>query len=751
MGTCLTIGENNVDPNGSEVPQMSKSLALKLKEFTPEEKDKLEHCIITLQSHLRRIRARKSLETERKKIIDKFNQQIKENPNVTKITEDELTQAINPSVQSAIDTFTSEAQTLIQNGILKDNEIINTNQTQTTIPRYTPITSFLPCPIKDNITGEIYDGNMKYNPKEEQFEKCGNSTIITNKGEVIKCNFPRSRTKPTYINANIFYTNGDVFCGSIENESPYTTPLSGTFLHKSKSPNDSSYINSQYEKAENINNNKIQNVTITYPNGNTYTGEGILSPLTNTEIVSNGEGLLKIAQDNSTYQGTFKNGKQNGKGTQFIPFDKDNYENGVGKYIISTWTNGQKNGKGVIKTKNSDESELIENCLFRFDKVIRTIHQVSQTSINLNKNILQFFNYLEIDLLFKTIKTKSLLEIKRDKTSHNKIKFALMMYNEDTYTKSKNIKTCKINNELLRKIDSIANIDYLVSTYYNQNNVNNDKFLPFFAYETNGGIVESRFHYNNIFNPERTKTYTTHYILHCNKDISIIGVINKNIFDTYSKANNIEQYKTFYTEAETKSYLPIEKYRKDINEEKHIHTNNFIGNVNNISVCIQSLNIFIPKLFDIYSLCNSPCNFLAVYLSMQKETTKLLNINIDEQLIKDVSFDLKGLYLLHSKNQIPILSFHEDQKYSYIEYDTVYNGNYSKSNCAKLLCVVQIKEFFEDDYDNVDINIKLQRFYHLGNYVNVKLICQDLLPELKKKTCIDFGTISFYGDIIEYN
>ena len=40
MGTCLTIGENNVDPNGSEVPQMSKSLALKLKEFTPEEKDK---------------------------------------------------------------------------------------------------------------------------------------------------------------------------------------------------------------------------------------------------------------------------------------------------------------------------------------------------------------------------------------------------------------------------------------------------------------------------------------------------------------------------------------------------------------------------------------------------------------------------------------------------------------------------------------------------------------------------------------
>ena len=751
MGTCLTIGENNVDPNGSEVPQMSKSLALKLKEFTLEEKDKLEHCIITLQSHLRRIHARKSLETERKKIIDKFNQQIKENPNVTKITEDELTQAINPSVKSAIDIFTSEAQTLIQSGILKDNEIINTNQTQTTIPRYTPITSFLPCPIKDNTTGEIYDGNMKYNPKEEQFEKCGNSTIITSKGEVIKCNFPRSRTKPTYINANIFYTNGDIFCGSIENESPYTTPLSGTFLHKSKSQNESSYINSQYEKAENINNNKIQNVTIIYSNGNTYTGEGILSPLTNTEIVSNGEGLLKVAQDNSTYQGTFKNGKQNGKGTQFIPFDKDNYENGVGKYIISTWTNGQKNGKGVIKTKNSDESELIENCLFRFDKIIRTIHQISQTSINLTKNILQFFNYLEIDLLFKTIKTKSLLEIKRDKTSHNKIKFALLMYNEDTYTKSKNIKTCKINNELLNKIDSISNIDYLISTYYNQNNVNNDKFLPFFAYETNGGIVESRFHYNNIFNPERTKTYTTHYILHCIKDISIIGVINKNIFDTYSKANNIEQYKTFYTEAETKSYLPIEKYRKDINEEKHIHTNNFIGNVNNISVCIQSLNIFIPKLFDIYSLCNSPCNFLAVYLSMQKETTKLLNINIDEQLIKDVSFDLKGLYLIHSKNQIPILSFHEDKKYSYIEYDTIYNGNYSKSNCAKLLCVVQIKEFFEDDYDNVDINIKLQRFYHLGNYVNVKLICQDLLPELKKKTCIDFGTISFYGDIIEYN
>ena len=750
MGTCLTTGDNNVDPSGSEVPQISKALAMKLKEFTPEEKDKLENCIITLQSHLRRIRARKSLETERKKIIDKFNQQIKANPNVTKVSENELTQAINPSVQSSIEIFSSEAQTLIQNGILKDNEIINTNQTQTNTPRYTPLTSFLPCPIKDNTTGEIYDGSMKYDPKEEQFEKCGNSTIITNKGEVIKCNFPRSRTKPTYINANIFYTNGDVFCGSIENESPYTTPLSGTFLHKSKSSNGSSYINSQYEKAENINNNQIHNVTITYPNGNTYTGEGILSPLSPTEIVSNGEGVLKVAKDNSTYQGTFQNGKPNGKGTQFIPFDKDDYESGFGKYIISTWTNGQKNGKGIIKTKHSDESEFIENCLFRFDKVIRTIHQISQTSINLNKDILQFLNYLEIGLLSKTIKTKSLLEAKRNTSSYNKIKFASMMYNEDTHTKSKNIKTCKINDELLNKVDSILNVDYLVSTYYNHND-NNDKFLPFFAYETNGGIVESRFHYNNIFHPDRSKTYTTHYILHCNKDISIIGVINKNIFDAYSKANDIEQYKTFYSNAETKSYLPIEKYRKDINEEKYIHTDNFIGNVNSISVCIQSLNIFIPKLFDLYSLCNSPCNFLAVYLSMQRETIKTLNITINEQLIRDVSFDLKGLYLLHSKNQIPILSFHEDKKFSYIEYDTLFNGNSSNNNCAKLLCVVQIKEFFEDDYDNVDINIKLQRFYHLGNYVNVKLICQDILPDLKKKTCIDFGTISFYGDIINYN
>ena len=57
------------------------------------------------------------------------------------------------------------------------------------------------------------------------------------------------------------------------------------------------------------------------------------------------------------------------------------------------------------------------------------------------------------------------------------------------------------------------------------------KFLPIVGIMTTGGIVETRFLYNNIFNPDISKVYTTHYLFHCNKDVEICGVLNKNFIN----------------------------------------------------------------------------------------------------------------------------------------------------------------------------------------------------------------------------
>jgi hypothetical protein len=744
MGSsCLVVNSNKIDPIQSELSLKSKS------NFTPEQKTLFSKSIIKIQSHIRRILIFKFLsKNQQKKLISTFNHQIESNSNIIKLTETEYSQAIHPIVKTSMDTFNKETPILISKGVLKPNDIINNNNNNKSLS--SSLFTFSINPIKYRDTGEIYKGDMKYNSKDNRFDKCGNATIIKNTGEVVKCNFPNTLSKSNYINANIFYKNGDIFCGTIKNTSPYSTPISGSFLHISKSNKQNhihSYIGCSYQKADNIsaNINVIENVHISYANGNVYIGQGTIPSHKQTKIVSEGEGLLKYANDNSTYQGTFKNGKPNGKGTLFIPSNPQDYDSGYGQYVLCTWTNGYKHGNGIIKTKHNDGSEFIENCLFRFDKVIKKYRKAIQSNVNLHINILWFLNDLELSLLSKTFKTKSLLEIKRNIQKRNQMKFSLMMYNGDTHTKMKSIKQCKVNNTLLLNIHNISNIDTIIS---NNSNANYN-FLPFFAYSTNGGIVETRYHYNNIFNPHKLKTYTSHYLLHCDKDINIKGVINYNIYKNNNNTFTLENYKTIYCNSQN-IYLPIDKYRNNINDEKIILTDSFIGDISHIKVCVNKINIFIPRLFNIYSLCNSPCNFLAVYLSLTKDCIDKCNVDVNENLIKESSFDIKELYIKHKEMNIPMIMFEEKENFAYIEYDSEYKKK-ENDECAKLVCVIQIKEFFKGDKDNVDFNIELQKFFHLGKYVNVRLICQKLLPEMDKKICIDFGTIYLYGDVLEFN
>ena len=67
----------------------------------------------------------------------------------------------------------------------------------------------------------------------------------------------------------------------------------------------------------------------------------------------------------------------------------------------------------------------------------------------------------------------------------------------------------------------------------------------------------------------------------------------------------------------------------------------------------------------------------------------------------------------------------------------------------KILCLVKI-------YKKTDLNypyiIKLKKFFHYGNIVNVKLINQkNIYNQNNEGFSIDFGTINFFGDVLYLN
>jgi hypothetical protein len=85
---------------------------------------------------------------------------------------------------------------------------------------------------------------------------------------------------------------------------------------------------------DNNNNNNNNNNTITYPNGDEYTGNLVNS-------IKNGHGTLKYASTGAIYTGEFKDDMRNGNG-RTITLDSVVYE---GKYL-----NDKKQGYGVLTT-----------------------------------------------------------------------------------------------------------------------------------------------------------------------------------------------------------------------------------------------------------------------------------------------------------------------------------------------------------------------------------------------------------------
>ena len=663
--------------------------------------------------------------------IKNFYEKINQSKNYEVIPIDMLETLISPETLNSYEYYENNKDKF-ENKTEKDNIEIKS------IPH-----SFKMPPIKNKITEEIYEGNYFYDKENDNYLKIGEGKLITKDRNMILIN--TDDYLPNYQNSIVFYNDGNIFIGDISKESPYEKEK-GTLFYKDNNNNFSSFLISNNFKSNPISIKKI------FPNKDEYEGDAILI---NDKIILEGNGKYKRKKDNSIYEGQFKNNQFNGKGNLFIPLENAK-EDDQGKLITTNWINGFENGKGIIKIKDENNNIKSINCFFRFGKIINSINKATNKEVKIHKNVFSFLTPNENYQLAKNTKMKSMLEYLKEGglKNLNEIKFFSMINDsKDDKYKNKNV-----NNKLTNL--QIINISKIIN-HYNQKKI---LFIPIQAYKTDGGQVENRYRYQNIFNPVKNKTYTTHYLHNKNHDVSINGVINYNMFNNNNKDNDLndklnnnssvnqdnlniishiiksqESYINNFEEID-KNYPECDKYRDIIDNRNIILNNNVVGNINQCLFSIHYISIFIPKKYNYYSLINLPCHFLSVYIHEDDDLKSgNCSIEISQNIIKQNDGKIENIQKNFSNY---ILFFEKSENYSFIEFDT--NSQTEKSK--KLLCLIEINKI------NPDLNpyiISLKKYYHIGRYLTVKFIDQNSIYNTLNKNCIDFGTINFYGEVYE--
>ncbi len=664
--------------------------------------------------------------------IKNFYEKINQSKNYEVIPTDILDTLISPETLSSYEYYENNKEKF-------ESKTENDNIERKSIPN-----SFKMPPIKNKITEEIYEGNYFYDKENDNYLKIGEGKLITKDRNMILIN--TDDYLPNYQNSIVFYNDGNIFIGDISKESPYEKEK-GTLFYKDNNNNFSSFLISNNFKSNPISIKKI------FPNKDEYEGDAIII---NDKIVLDGNGKYKRKEDNSIYEGQFKNNQFNGKGNLFIPLKNAN-EDDQGKLITTNWINGIENGKGVIKIKDENNNIKSVNCFFRFGKIINSIQKATSKKVKLHKNIFNFLTPIENYLIAKNTQMKSMLEyLKEDNYKNlNEIKF-FGIINEANYDKYKNNKN--LNNKLTNL--QITNISKITDNYFQKKIL----FLPIQAYKTDGGQVENRYRYQNIFNPVKNKTYTTHYLHNKNHDVSINGVINYSMFNSNNQNNDLnnklnnnsstiqndlniisniiksqESHIKNFEEID-KNYPECDKYRDVIDNRNIILNNNIVGNINKCLFSVHYISIYIPKKYNYYSLINLPCHFLSVYIH-EDDDIKSENCSIDicQNIINQNYGKIDNIQKKFSND---ILFIEKSENYSFIEFDTYTQSDKSK----KLLCLIEINKI------NPDLNpyiISLKKYYHIGRYLTIKLIDQNSIYNTLNKNCIDFGTINFYGEVYE--
>ena len=695
---------------------------------------------------------------EIQKMYDRLLEELQNRENYEILDSINLREYLTYECLQAYNIFTNDQQKFIKiineyekDFVLNDKSEIfdnNNNDKNSKIFKMPPIRY-----IKNN---SIYEGEFFFDEKNNQFKFAGDGCLITSNKELIE--FKSQPIDSEFIErGKIFFPNGDIYIGSISIEEPYYL-IKGVLFENT---NGNYYSHS---KSDNFNDNSPF-IIKHFKNGDIYEGEAILKL---NKVILDGKGKLTKKDKNTIFNGGFKGNLYNGQGSLFKPLgglsEENNIRENIGKTIISNWINGKPNGKGIIQEKYSnEEATKSTTCSFRFGKIIRLTSCMVKGKKILNENIFSFLNIWEISNLLNNFKTKSFYKFLSKNNNYNfrriKAYKTLRKFDIGNYKK-------EIFNDDIFKLN-INNLEDIMNNIYN----NKNSFLPFVCYRTDGGEVEQRYRSFHIFDPDITKIYSTHYLLHKDTNVTISGIFNRNLYEKfitnvgqyYELTENIFEnlmtlaslYKNLYESFE--KYYPVRNIYSDIIEYKeYIISDDKIGNINKILCSIQYITILIPDKKDDYTVLINPCYFLSVYIGkynngqmiLENENQNEINtsskryIDIDNEEIEENDYDLRKIKEKYNKY---IIKEEINSNFEFIEFDT----NIQKEYEYQILCLVKIKE---KNKLNEPYLLNLKKLYHLGNIVNVKLINQlNVYNKNERGYSIDFGTINFYGDIIYLN
>ena len=596
-------------------------------------------------------------------------------------------------------------------------------------------------PPIQHLDNTIYEGEFFFDKDKNQWKKGGEGILITSKNVLIM--IKKQKKEFDYIEKGvIFYPNGDIFIGKLNKEEPYNKIEGIYFEYDIDAKYDNIIILYSVENEKSV-------IIKYFSNGSIYEGD---AENKNNRYIFSGKGKLINKEKNIIYEGEFKGDLFNGEGKLFKPkegiISGENDEKGIGKTIISKWVNGKPHGDALIREKLSELGDYRSTtCYFRFGKMIKSTKNLVNGKKILDENIYNFLTLKELAQLVGSLKTKSFFNFlkKKNKSNLTKIKIYNHLKFHEIGIYNKNL----FNNELFT-IEK-QNDEELYTTLLEDKNY----FLPFICYYSNGGEIEKRYRAYNIFNPNLKKIYSTNYLNNKNTNIIIKAIFNSSLNEEFKNQeeffydenqtymenfiNMANLYKFFYEKFE-RNY-PVRKIDTDIIEySEYVLNKEKLGNFDKYLCLFHYIIISVPEKCDELTVLINPCYFFAVYINTYKNTNNNNYIDITDEEIKENNYDMN---LIRNKYKNLVLKLEKEKKsFEYLEFDTMKQKEFD----MKILCLVKIYE--KNDLENPYL-LKLKKFYHYGNAVNIKLINQyNIYNKSNEGFSIDFGTINFYGDII---
>jgi len=484
---------------------------------------------------------------------------------------------------------------------------------------------------------------------------------------------------------------------------------------------------------------------ITYPNGECYEGYWKKDKYHGEGVLFKPESTLTSRDIDEEYKHKEISGKLNSKGSM----------------IKATWIEGLLHGKGTI----TYDHKTAEN-FWRFGKLIQSVSLLEKSRhISLNENILNFLSFEEKIALLKLKNKKINSSLFKDS---NKFALALTFYKMGSSDISnypildrKQHKKSEIplyfNKYLFSQILNITNTSDIIENFSKKCT----NFIPIVGFYTNGGFVQKRLHYSNIFNPDLKKAYSSNYLFQKKNDVVINGAINELMKITNKETSSYNPYKdTDDDDVLTKTLLEKSKkfiaqyeeiskeYKYDLNK-MILYDKNIIDKYLNVTegisfFTIDKIIIDCPIKLSLYTILGNPVKTIAIYIHDKEPGNidhHLLNsnfINGFNPIDKKENFDN---LLNNLKSSYFPIKINDNTDHLSIEFDTQEQFVRNPTE-MQLLSLIILK-----DYSKPHL-ISFKKYYHAGKFLSIKLIDQSTIYNYEKAG-IDIGSILFYGEIFK--